>query len=361
MAIIEVSGAELLASTRRGLELPDSSTGLIDAPFLASLQRRAAGILCPCSPSTLISSLVDSIEGLVSDSGALRTAAEATLETLIVSGDLLELNQVATDDPSVKGTWLFAAPPAFIHRVNSGSVFLIGIAPDDASPIPESLKTRIRYQGSLRLLIPEPNEDLPRMLREFGLVQLSEQSWLKLPRPETAAAQLDRYERLLAEQPPSGQVSDLLVLESSRSPLYYKRRWVVPRKENGTFVARRPQAHGADLWGFARLVGGSLAQFLDFPPKHTRWRGCDIAWHLQMAIDHCRGTPQQYRQRESSGGVILDFFSPLPMWSERRLSLIGRRVDPAQCLCSYWVPDNESDAEGAFLQERLWLTRKDDQ
>ena len=360
MAIIEISGKELLAKTRLGLRLPDDPTGVVDQPLLASLLRRAAGILCPCSASTLVSSIVDSLEGIVADLAALQLEVETAVEGLIIGGDLLELSQVATDDPAVKGTWLFAAPPAFVQRPASDSLLLIGIACDDASPLPESLKTRIRYEGTLRILTHEPTDDLIRMLRECGLAQLSEQNWLKLPRVEDATALKERFERQLAELPPSGEIAGLLILDPSRNPNYYKGRWVSPKKESGTFVARRPQAYGADLWGFASLSEGAVAQFLDFPPKHNRWRGCDAAWHLQMAIDYCRGTPQQYRQRKSNSGTILDFFSPLPLWAERRLSLIGRRVDPFQCLYSYWIPDSESKAEKAFLQERLWLTRKDD-
>src|ERR1700752_2872115 len=112
MAILELSGKELLAKTRRSLALPEQPEGNVDELLLAALLRRAAGILCPCSASTLTSSIVDSLQGIASSADALQSAAEMALEALTVSGDLLELNQVATDDPAVKGTWLFAAPPA---------------------------------------------------------------------------------------------------------------------------------------------------------------------------------------------------------------------------------------------------------
>jgi hypothetical protein len=358
MAIVEISGKALLEKTRRALRLPDDPAGAIDRPLLASLLRRAAGILCPCSASTLASSIVDSLQGIAPDLTATQLEVETAIEALIVGGDLLELSQVATDDPAAKGTWLFAAPPAFVQRASSNSVFLIGIASDDASPLPESLKTRIRHEGTLRVLSPEPSEDLARMLRDCGLVQLSEQSWFKLPKVEAAAALKERFERQLVEQPPSGEIAGLLVLDSARSPLYYKGRWISPKRDTGTFVARRPQGYGANLWGFARLSAGEVIQFLDLPLKHSRWRGCDAAWQLQMAIDHCRGIPQQYRLRAGNTGAILDFFSPLPLWAERRLGVIGRRTDPLQCLYSYWIPDGELSAEESFLQERLWLTRK---
>ena len=359
MAIVEIAANELLAKTRASFGLPPSPAHPIDEPLLASLLRRAAGILCPCSASTLTSSIVDSLEGLTQDSVALRADVETVLEKLVVYGDLLELHQVTTDDPSVKGTWLFAAPPAFILRAAGASAFIIGIAADDAAPLPEALRMRIRCEGVLRVLTREPSESLSEQLREYGLVELSEQSWLKLPKPETATALRERMERQLLEQTASGEVSELLVLDSSRNSRFYRGRWITPKHESGIFVARRPQAYGADLWGLAQLASGGLVRFLDLPPKNSKWRGCDCAWHLQMAIDHCRGAPQQYRQRRSGDGVIFDFFSPLPIWAERRLSMIGRRSDAWHCLFSYWVSDRDVDAENLFLRERLWLARQD--
>ncbi len=59
------------------------------------------------------------------------------------------------------------------------------------------------------------------------------------------------------------------------------------------------------FWHKARLYGclteyprnKMMEGFL--PDKKKRWRGCDVAWHLQMAIDHCNHTPQVYRRRHN--------------------------------------------------------------
>ncbi len=100
---------------------------------------------------------------------------------------------------------------------------------------------------------------------------------------------------------------------------------------------------------------GAVEKFLDLPLPKDRWRGCDYAWHLQMAIDACRGVAQQYRRRETLAGTCLDFFGPLPLWAERRLATFGQPAAPAHCLTSYLIGKNELPDEETFLRERLWL------
>jgi len=97
-------------------------------------------------------------------------------------------------------------------------------------------------------------------------------------------------------------------------------------------------------------------QFLDFPLRGTQWRGCDVAWQLQMAIDQSRGTPQKYRKRAGTGGAYVDFFSPIPLWVQRRMFVVGRLAQPEHCLLSYWVPERELAVEEEYLEKHLWLT-----
>lgn len=354
MVITQVSATEVMTSSREALGLPAASDGVIDDAMLASLLRRAAGILCPCSLSTLVAAVLESLQYLFDDSDAMAERVASAAEGLITGGDLLELNQVTMDDATGKATWVFSAPPSFIVRP-SGSIFLVGIVPDETTPLPASLSARISYEGFARLVTPQPPEDLPSVLRELGLRELSMSAWLQAPKAESAAALRDGMLRRLAEQPPSGAVADISILDPARTVDYYSGRWVNPRHESGDYVARRPQAYGAPLWGFANLVDGNVSKFLDFPLKSTRWRGCDTAWYLQMAIDHCRQTPQLYRRRTMGGGVCLDFFSPLPLWAHRRFAVLGRPAPREKCLISYWIPERELASEETFIQERLWL------
>jgi hypothetical protein len=356
LVIAKISGDEVLKISREMLGLSASPYGLFDDPMLAASLRRTAGILCPCSGSTLVGSVLECVQYIVEDSGDLTERIAAAVESLIIGGDLLELNQVTTDDPAVKGTWLFAAPPGFIVRP-SGSIFLIGILPDELTPLPASLNVRVLHEGYSRVLTPQPSEDLPSVLRDLGLLERAESMWLKAPKPESATELRDGMLRRLTEQPPSWEIADISILEPARNVDYYVGRWVNPRKESGNYVARRPQAYGAPLWGFATLKDGGVTRFLDFPLKGTRWRGCDIAWHLQMAIDHCHGTPQLYRRRPEPGGACLDFLSPLPLWAQRRLAILGRPAPREKCLFSYWIPQRELASEEAFLQKHLWLSR----
>jgi len=356
--IAKISADEVLKISREMLGLSASPNGLFDDPMLAASLRRTAGILCPCSVSTLLGSVLECVQYLVEDSGDVAERVAAAVESLIIGGDLLELNQVTTDDPAVKGTWVFAAPPAFIVRP-SGSIFLIGIAPDEATPLPASLNARVAHEGFERVLTPQASEDLPSVLRDLGLLELSESIWLKAPKPESATEMRDGMLRRLTAQPSSGAIADISILDPARNVDYYVGRWVNPRKESGNYLVRRPQAYGAPLWGFASLTEGLVTKFLDFPLKGTRWRGCDVAWYLQMALDRCRGTPQLYRRRPTPGGAFVDFFSPLPLWAQRRLAVLGRPALRQKCLFSYWLPERELASEEAFLQERLWLTRRD--
>jgi hypothetical protein len=76
-----------------------------------------------------------------------------------------------------------------------------------------------------------------------------------------------------------------------------------------------------------------------------------------MAIDHENGRPQEYKVRTTEEYAFLEFFSPLPLWAERRFMLLGRHADATGCLLSYRLPLRELVAEEKFIQERLWLSR----
>ncbi len=356
--IAHVTATEVLDGCCHTLGIPSDQDVALDDTLLAALARRSAGIHCPCSRATLRASLLECMHGLPTSYDSLAEAVDDAIEALIVSGDLLELADVVIEDSDVRQTWVFAAPPSFVVRP-SGSVFLLGIVADQDTFLPSTMFGRVLARGYTRVLEPQPNEDLARQLKKLGLQQISDRAWLKAPRREDPADMLSRHERLLVSQPPITGIPDVQILDSARTATYYSGRWTDPTGQDGMFVARRPQEFGAPIWCLVKLREGEPVHLLDLPIARTRWRGCDAAWHIQTAIDHCRGTPQRYRRRIEGGGVRFDFFSPLPQWSERRLINLGKSVPRDACLFSYVVPANEADAEEVFLQQNLWLSCDD--
>lgn len=355
MALALVASGEVLAGARRSLGLKAASPPQVDSEFLAAALRHTAGILCPCSGAALRAALIDSLQHLAATDN-LAQQIEDVIEGLIVGGDLLELSQVTTSDIDAKGTWLFAAPPGYVVRPN-GSIFLTGIVADRDTYLPQELMDRIKHDGFTRAIMPAADEQLAEQLPELGLQALNTEHWLKPPKPETAADLLKRHASKLDELGRSGDISQLQVIDPATPVSYYRDRWILPKKQTGLFVGRRPQEFGSPIWCLVRLQDGQAQQLLDFPLNKSKLRGCDVAWHLQMAMDRENGTPQQYRVRITEEHAFLDFFSPLPLWAERRFMLLGRHADATGCLLSYRLPLKELVAEEKFVQERLWLGR----
>jgi len=361
MNIIQVSAAQIMQSARSHLRLPAlAQDHQLEDIFLAAVLRRQAGFQCPCSPALLASTLRQSLAHLTQSPSRdiLDERIEAALEMLCVVGDLLELENVTSMDSNVKGTWVFAAPPTFVIHPSKEKFFILGITHDDLSPLPDSLGRRLQYSGFVRFLVPENGENLQETLLQLGLRELSWNAWHKLPKHKTAQDFLTQMQQKLDQQPACGAIPEIEILDPDLSTRSYKKRWTIPKKHTGKYVARRPQEYGAALWGYTELADGAPVRFLDLPLKNVRFRGCDTAWHLQLAIDHCRRSPQTYRCRRIGDEMLLEFFMPLPMWAQRKLAVIGRQAEQPNCLFAYYVPVSEAVEEERFLQEQLWLSRE---
>ena len=354
--IERVTASEVLAGCHRTLGLSGQGDGSIDDVLLTALLRRSAGIHCPCSRATLRASVLECTQALVADEAGWSQHIDDTIEALTVSGDLLELDDVVTEDSDIRQTWVFAAPPGFVIRPN-GTAFIFGVVSDQDTFLPPSLGARVLYDRLTRSIEPQKGEDLAGELREWGLQEFSESVWLKSPKTEPPDRFLSRISKCLARQTPTTTVDSLKILDSVRPVTYYPDRWVVPTNQSGMFVARRLQEFGAPMWCLVRLENGLPARLLDLPFEKTRWRACDTGWHLQMAIDHCRHHPQRYRRHPEACDIRFDFFSPLPQWAQRRLMVFGSSVPPERCLLSYLVPGDRAEEEEAFLRGRLWLSR----
>lgn len=356
--IAEISPQGIITYCRSvlGVELEDEA---IDDVFLLALLRRTAGMLCPCSRTTLRAALIESLAYLHDCDEDLSLRLEELTDELIVAGDLLELSDVTTGDTEVKGTWVFAAPPAFVER-KSGNIFLTGIVPDHDGFLSEALSRRVIHSYNTRFIVPETGEDLAETLAVEGLHRLPESTWLKAPKAQSAGELLEKTRERLAAKAQCAPIAGIEIIDPETKPTYYRGRWTEPGNQTGTFVTRRPQEFGAPIWCLAELNGGTLVRIIDLPVGTYRWRACDAAWHLQMAIDWANGWPQRYRVSSGDGVRRYDFYSPLPLWSERRLMVLGRKCSGVRSLFAYEIPANESGQEEAFLKENLWLVPFED-
>jgi hypothetical protein len=192
-----------------------------------------------------------------------------------------------------------------------------------------------------------------------GLIELPVDQWLRTPRAESGSDLLARYAARLDAAGPSGEIDGFQLIDHTAKLSYYKGRWRDPRpKESGRFVGRRPQAFAADRWCFADVVEGSVARLIDLPIESPLARGCDEAWRLQAALDSAAGRAQYLRTSTLDGNrELLDFFSPLPSWCQRRLDIVGTPLVRSRgALMSYSVPQVEAEEELRFLRELMWTT-----
>ncbi len=355
MGMRTLSPAEVHKAAVESLRLDSSALDLATVEAMASSLRRAAGLLCPCSNRTLIHAVVEPLRDLVDDLEAFRQACDEVLEALVAHGDLLEFSITDSEGASGKRALLHTAPPSFVRR-KSGVLILLGIVPDGVSPLPEDIEQYVEHKNHVCLLAPAAEGEFADQLLELGYIELSLNAWTKAPERETAWQHLSKFHALLEGVPPSGETPGLLLLDPERSVRYYRGRWVEATNQTGWFVARRTQAYGADLWCYVEVERGNPVKLVDLPTRTSVWRGCDVAWHLQAAIDYESDSPQLFRLRPGPGDTrVIDFFSPVPMWARRRWDATGEPVVSQGCLFSYKFSHAEVEEELSFLRENLWL------
>jgi hypothetical protein len=302
--------------------------------------------------------VVGPLRGLVDSLETAKQSVEQVLETMVAHGDLIEQREILEEGQQGK-MLVYASPPSFVPR-DSGAAILLGIASDELSALPDDLEARIEYVAHTRRLSPVGAEHLHGELAELGLITLPYEQWLRTPPAEGASQLTHRYDRLLEAAPPSREVAGLRLLDPQTPVLFYPKRWVEPRRHSGRFMARRSQASGSDLWCYVELRDGQPERLVDLPVAASRWRGCDEAWLLQMAMDSVGGLPQRYRVRSGpANSHVLELFSPVPMWAQRRWNAIAEAVPASGCLFAYKLRANELEEELRFMQERLWLTQLD--
>lgn len=348
------SPAEVRRQKVGELGLDPERFDLTSTEAIAGALRRASGFLCPCTASSLVRAVVEPLRGLVEDMSIVKATVKDTLEAMVSHGDVLEYREFNVE-PGQESTLLYAAPAAFVPR-DSGRQMLLGILGDQGSLLPQGLMTRIEYVGHTRHLTPVDGEDLPEQLTAHGLQQRRLRQWLKTPRFDRPAQLLAKYNTHLDSASRSGDVPGLRLLDPETPVRYYRGRWIKPHKQSGRFLGRRDQAYGAQLWSYVQVRDGHPEALVDLPLPKSRWRGCDEAWHLQMAIDAHRGNPQEFEIRVGPEDTrVIAFFSPVPMWALRRWEAIGERLATNGCLFAYRIAKDDLPQETRFLREALWL------
>lgn len=355
--IVEIKASQVVEYCLDYFKL-DIDSKEVNSALLISLLRRAAGFLTPCSRIALRNAVKSSLSDLPIEQDGLSDRLDELIENLLIVGDLLELSNVSIDDKRVSGAWVFAAPPSFIVR-ESGTVFIVGVVPDQESFLSPPLEEKLNTQTLFRQLITDNKQSLVNELREYGFHELPETVWLKSPKKSSPTELIEIYDRKLSLQGDVGEIEQIQILNSSKSNQYYRSRWGAPDGLTGTFIARRPQEFGSPIWCYVSLKRGKLQKLLDLPLRNYRWRPCDAAWHLQMAIDHQNGTPQFYTKSSTNGAVQFDFYSPLPIWAERRLMIIGKKCSSRIGMFGYLIPESEVAQEEKFLNESLWMICKE--
>ncbi|OQW70280.1 MAG: hypothetical protein BVN33_17660 [Proteobacteria bacterium ST_bin13] len=103
--MIEVIDREAVVATASAcLGTIGEEAGVLAPAYLAAAVRRLAGFLCPCSPRTLVRSMVESHRGLFADENSFDELVERSIEALVAIGDLLELSDVALVGEQVRST-----------------------------------------------------------------------------------------------------------------------------------------------------------------------------------------------------------------------------------------------------------------
>lgn len=195
-------------------------------------------------------------------------------------------------------------------------------------------------------------------------MELAADQWLRAPRESQAGEMVETYATRLAARPTTGHIEEARILDSYRDVTYYRGRWRTPRRDdNGHFVARRPQAYGAELWSFVSVEDGAVNRVLDLPVSDPLAPAADEAWRLQAAIDAVAGHPQTVRIRSGARPELttVDLFGPLPSWAQRRFDAVGiPALRSPGALFSYHVPHADLADELASLKALLWMESKDE-
>jgi hypothetical protein len=360
MGLTAISAATALTAAQQSLRLPKLNFEAKSMEFIAAAIRRAAADHCPCPPRTIAASVLASMEGLDAHIPSLEEVDDA-IEAVTAYGDLIEFTSANAGEP-LHRQLLVPAPPRFVLR-QSGSAFILGIAPGDVSPLNAALDRRMEFTGYSRRITPQIGDNLGSLLSSLGIEAWDEADWLRMPFNGRSEDLISIVTQELVKSPLPAGVDNLQIANFDSTTDFYAGRWQLPRKgSNGDFIGRIPVQYGAPGWCVVRIVGGSITHLAKFPFLGTGARACDEAWLVLSAFDKSCGRPQVYATVDQSDGrVELRLFSPVPAWIQRRLHLLGKQNPRAKgCLLAFSFASQELVQEARFLETSFWLVEREE-
>ena len=332
-----------------------------DEQLIGMIVLRNASILCPCSKTHLRNNTIDSIMPLFLDSEDIKEKINQSIDDLLIIGELNERDDVLEDEYGENKNWVFCSPPIFIKR-KSGTIVILGLYPSYSSiRLKDDVRKKITYKNLISVIEPsEENEIIAEELKKAGLTELKESVWCKLPKIMTWKEFIEKRINELDQQSDNVYIDEYEVFLKDPTVRHDKRyknkEYAIKHEITGNYVIRRPTKYSGKIWSFANINNGEVKKIKDLPIS-SNMRGCDDAWQIQMALDAKNETPQQYKLVDIDDKTRLEFKSPLPLWAERKLMLMGEKEE---AWLTYNIPRSEIIAEEKFLREYLWLTKKND-
>lgn len=353
MTVSIATAAECEALALSTLGLTEAGVDLFSVEGIAASLRRAASFLCPCAPRQIVDAVLEVLRPVRPESEPTREDVGLVFDQLIAAGDLVELRQGETRTTRL----VYLGPPTYVDK-EPGRYLIAGIRPFGAPLVPGDLG-KVTYEGHVRSLEIDP-ATAASVLGTIGLHRVEPDKWVGQPAKLTADELIEGVRIRLTTALNAGDAAQFEIIDPAKRVTYYKKRWrPLNPTDSGAFVARRPQANGADLWCALRVSNGVPQRVFDFPIDNPLVPGRDEAWRFQAAIDAVRGTPQLYRMRPIDGpgsDVTVDFFSPLPGWAQRRLQLVAAATDRSPgALFSFRASATATENIRRCLDEMLWM------
>jgi hypothetical protein len=326
------------------LELQIPPNGNLEVTVIASIVRRLAAVMAPCTRAALLRS--SSLACGTCLDHMSEDALHQAVEDLVAGGDLREEPALLEGDSEAPNL-VFCRQPSFCQ--SGQRVYLLGAAPDDAPFLPATLMQAIISDGGLRYFALNEDTSLCETLRKMGLHELSVDHWLAqhiMPPGEL----IEKMRAILASRGRRDNLVSVRWLTSSEARYSYQERWREETNEQGLLIARAPQPYGEDAWYLAERSGDNT-RFLQLPlEEFPNDRACDLAWRVQLALDALSDRSSRYQVTMGDDVATLVVNFPVPALERRTLLHLGGRRDTTTSAFRYTFPSGSLQAAEAILR-----------